>query len=256
VAAGVLASAIVVAEVINRRQVARAPAEAAAAAAKPLGREGGFALIARDRYLLLITVLVVILNVANTTGEYLLGRFVAAEATARFGDAAASLGDRQRFVGGFYGDFFSYVNLASFVLQLFAVSRIIRSLGVAGAMFIHPMIAFLGYLAVARAPSLTMAAVAKLFDNTLDYSLGKTAQEALWLPTSREAKYKAKQAVDAFFMRAGDVLAAGLVFMGEHLAFAVPTFATVNVALSVVWIAILGRLAPENRRRMTKAVAR
>jgi ATP:ADP antiporter, AAA family len=255
-AAGVLASAIVVAEVINRRQTLRAPRERAAAAAKPLGREGGFALIARDRYLLLITVLVVVLNVANTTGEYLLGRFVAAEATTRFGDAHASLGDRQKFVGGFYGDFFSYVNLASFVLQLFAVSRIIRFAGVGGAMFLHPVIAFLGYLAVARAPSLNMAAVAKLFDNTLDYSLGKTAQEALWLPTSREAKYKAKQAVDAFFMRAGDVLAAGLVFVGEHLAFAVPTFAAVNVALSFVWVAILSRLAPENRRRMTEAVAR
>jgi uncharacterized protein YjeT (DUF2065 family) len=57
-------------------------------------------------------------------------------------------------------------------------------------------------------------------------------------------------------MRAGDVLAAGLVFVGEHLAFAVPTFAAVNVALSVVWVGILGRLAPENRRRMAEAVAR
>jgi ATP:ADP antiporter, AAA family len=255
VAAGVLASCVVVAEVINRRQAARAPAEQAAAAAKPLGREGGFALIARDRYLLLIAVLVVVLNVVNTTGEYLLGRFVVAEATARFGDTAASLADRQKFVGGFYGDFFSYVNLASFLLQLFAVSRIIRLLGVAGAMFVHPTVALLGYLAVVRVPVLGVAGVAKLFDNTIDYSLDKTAQQALWLPTSREAKYKAKEAVDAFFMRAGDVLAAGLVFVGERLAFAIPTFAAVNVGLAVVWFLVLGRLAPENRRRMTEAMA-
>jgi AAA family ATP:ADP antiporter len=254
-AAGVLASCIVVAEAINRRQAACAPVEEVAAAAKPLGREGAFALIAKDRYLLLITVLVVILNLANTTGEYLLGRFVVGEATARLGDSAASLGDRQKFVGGFYGDFFSYVNLASLLLQMFAVSRIIRLLGVAGAMFVHPAVAFLGYLSVVRAPVLAVAGVAKFFDNTIDYSLGKTAQQALWLPTSREAKYKAKQAVDAFFMRAGDVLAAGLVFMGERLAFAVPTFAAVNVALAVAWTVILGRLAPENRRRMSVPAA-
>jgi hypothetical protein len=37
---------------------------------------------------------------------------------------------------------------------------------------------------------------------------------ALWLPTSREAKYKAKAAVDTFFMRGGDVLQAGIVFLG------------------------------------------
>jgi hypothetical protein len=113
----------------------------------------------------------VILNLTNTTGEYLLGKFVVAEATARLGDTPASLVDREKFVGGFYGDFFSYVNLASFVLQMFAVSRIIRLAGVAGAMFVHPAIAFLDYLAVARVPVLTMAAVTKLFDNTIDYSL-------------------------------------------------------------------------------------
>ena len=38
----------------------------------------------------------------------------------------------------------------------------------------------------------------KVLDNSLDYSLNNTAKQALWLPTSREAKYKAKQAVDAF----------------------------------------------------------
>jgi len=254
-AAVVLASCVFVAEAIHRRQVARAPVEVAAAAEEPLGREGGFALIAKDRYLLLIAVLVVVLNLANTIGEYLLGRFVVAEATARFGDTAASLADREKFVGGFYGDFFSYVNLASFLLQMFAVSRIIGSLGVGGAMFVHPVVAFLGYFAVARAPILAVAGVAKFLDNTIDYSLGKTAQQALWLPTSREAKYKAKEAVDAFFMRAGDVLAAGLVFLGERLAMAVPAFAAVNVVLTLVWTAVLARLAPENRRRLTQAAA-
>jgi AAA family ATP:ADP antiporter len=75
----------------------------------------------------------------------------------------------------------------------------------------------------------------KVFDNSLDYSLGNTAKQALWLPTSRVAKYKAKQAVDAFFMRAGDVLSAGLVFVGETLAFTVPAFAVVNIVLTGAW---------------------
>jgi len=56
----------------------------------------------------------------------------------------------------------------------------------------------------------------KVFDNGLDYSLGNTARQALWLPTSRVAKYKAKQAVDSFSKRAGDVFQAGVVFIGER----------------------------------------
>jgi ATP/ADP translocase len=37
-----------------------------------------------------------------------------------------------------------------------------------------------------------------------------TSRQALFLPVSREAKYKAKAAIDAVFMRFGDVLEAGL----------------------------------------------
>ena len=135
---------------------------------------------------------------------------------------------------------------------MFAVSRLIKFLGVSGAMFVHPVVALFGYLAVWKFPTLPVARIVKSFDNTIDYSLGKTAQQALWLPTSREAKYKAKQAVDSFFMRAGDVIAAGLVFVGERLAFAAPTFAAVNVGLAIVWALILSRLAPENKRRMAE----
>jgi AAA family ATP:ADP antiporter len=253
VAAGVLATCVVVAEIINRRQVARATRAQAETAATPLGKEGGFELIAKDRYLLLIAILIVVLNVVNTTGEYLLGNFVVGESVARFGAGEASLEARQKFIGGFYGDFFSYVNLASFLLQMLAVSRIIKFLGVGGAMFVHPVVCFLGYLSIWKFPTLPVARIVKAFDNTIDYSLGKTAQQALWLPTSREAKYKAKQAVDSFFMRAGDVIAALLVFVGERLAFAAPTFAAVNVGLAIVWALILSRLAPENKRRVAEA---
>ncbi len=252
-AAVVLASCVAVAELVSRRQAARVPAAAAAAAEKPLGKEGGFELIRTDRYLKMIAALIVILNLANTTGEYLLDTFLVKESEARFGIEEASRGDRQKFIGGFKGDFFGGVNLAGFLLQMFAVSRIIKYLGVGGALFVHPVLIFFGYLALLRVPSLGTISVVKFFDNTTDYSLGKTAQQALWLPTSREAKYKAKQAVDAFFMRAGDVLAAGLVFVGERLAFALPVFAAVNIVLAVVWTLILARLAPENRRRMGEA---
>ena len=51
--------------------------------------------------------------------------------------------------------------------------------------------------------------VLKILDNSSDYSIQNTARQALFLPTSREAKYKAKAAIDAFFMRFGDVLQAG-----------------------------------------------
>jgi AAA family ATP:ADP antiporter len=64
------------------------------------------------------------------------------------------------------------------------------------------------------------------------------------------AKYKAKQAVDSFFMRAGDVLQAGIVFVGERLAFTVPAFAVVNVAMALGWIGIVAALNPAYRAQI------
>ena len=72
----------------------------------------------------------------------------------------------------------------------------------------------------------------------------------MWLPTSREAKYKAKQAVDSFCMRAGDVVSAGVVYAGELAAMAVPGFAAVNVVLTVGWLTVAGGL---NRRLEAQA---
>ena len=66
-----------------------------------------------------------------------------------------------------------------------------------------------------------------------------TARQLLWLPTSREEKYKAKQAVDTFFVRVGDVLSAIYVFIGTALlGLGITGFAAGNVSLVPVWICV------------------
>jgi AAA family ATP:ADP antiporter len=214
---------------------------------RPLGKQDGFAMIFGDRYLMLIAALAVILNVVNTSGEYLFGRYVVEMANAAHGSGPEGAAAREAFIGTTYSQFFSTVNLVGFVLQMFVVSRVIKFLGVGTALFIHPAVALSGYLLMLRAPSMSTITYVKIADNSLDYSLGNTTKQALWLPTSREAKYKAKQAVDSFFVRAGDVLQAGLVYAGEALALAVPAFATINVVLAGVWLGIVTLLNREMR---------
>ncbi len=94
-----------------------------------------------------------------------------------------------------------------------------------------------------RAPSFEFIRWLKIADNSLDYSLGNTTKQALWLPTSREAKYKAKQAVDSFCVRAGDVLLAGIVYTGELASFTVPAFAALNIVFVIGWLAVVGGLS-------------
>ena len=51
-------------------------------------------------------------------------------------------------------------------------------------------------------------------------------------------------------MRAGDVLQAGIVFMGQRLAFTVPMFAWLNIALALGWIAVVTLLNPAYREQV------
>jgi AAA family ATP:ADP antiporter len=252
-AAFVLVVCTLLARVVSRVTSRAEPREVTAAAEKPLGKEGGFELIRKDRYLLLIAALTVLLNVVNTSGEYLFGRYVVEQANALYGAGADAAAARQRFIGETYSQLFSTVNLLGFLLQMFVVSRVFRFLGVGKSLFIHPIVALAGYLLMLRAPSIQLMGILKTADNSIDYSLGNTTKQALWLPTSREAKYKAKQAVDSFFVRMGDVLQAGVVFVGERLALAVPAFAAVNVVLVAAWLAVVALLNATLRRRAREA---
>jgi AAA family ATP:ADP antiporter len=82
----------------------------------------------------------------------------------------------------------------------------------------------------------------KVAENSTDYSLMNTAKQMIWLPTGREEEYKAKQAIDTFFVRACDMLAAGVVYIGTHLVDrGVVGFARLNVnfvflAMVVAWL--------------------
>ena len=248
-AAAILVVCAILSQIVDRVTTRGGSAEQAAAAEKPLGREGGFELIRKDRYLLLIALLMVVLNVVNTSGEYLFGRYVVEQANTIYGAGADSAAARERFVGETYSRLFGTVNLVGFLLQMFVVSRVFKFLGVNRALYIHPLVALTGYLMLLRAPSVQLMGLLKVADNSIDYSLGNTTKQALWLPTSREAKYKAKQAVDSFFVRAGDVLQAGIVFVGERLLLTVPAFAAINVALVAGWLAVVAMLNRTSAQR-------
>ena len=152
----------------------------------PDDQAGGFTLVLRDRYLLLIAVLLMLLNIVNTNGEYILASAI--ENMADAADPAA----REQIFGSFYAGFFTWVNSIGAFLQLFAVSRILKLAGVRAALFVLPIIALGSYAVIASGAALAVIRGAKILENATDYSLNNTVRQALFLPTSRAAKYKAK----------------------------------------------------------------
>jgi len=216
---------------------------------KPVGKEGAFKLLFNNNYLLMIGILVLLLNWVNTTGEYILGRAV--KETADHIAAAGSVADfsPKEFIGQFYANFYTAFNVAGLLTQLFLVSRILKYLGIRVAIMILPVIALGGYVLLALYPVLNIIRLAKIAENSTDYSLNNTVRHALFLPTSREEKYKAKQVTDSFFHRAGDVLSAALVFVGVNwFLFDTKSFALVNLALVSIWLFLAFRIGQTNKK--------
>lgn len=232
-------------------------------AEQPINSDGGFALLLRDRYLLLIAALILVSAVVKTTGEFVLSsaatdhaaELVPATAHAELADrarAAAIDADRREVIKTFYSRFYFWVNLAAFALQAFAVSRLIEKLGVRRALLIMPLIVFGAYTAIAAIGGVALIRAAKIAENSSEYSVQNTIRQTLFLPTTRGVKYKVKAAIDTFVVRAGDALSALVVWCGIHLIGLGPRgLAATNIGLVAVWLAIALGIARRYRALST-----
>lgn len=197
---------------------------------------GGFRLVLTRPYIRLIAIMLILLNLVNTTGEYLLGAAVIEAASEQTDGSDAAIG---AWIGSFYGDFFFWVNIAAVVIQALLVSRLVKWFGITVVVFMLPIVALGVYGGAAVGVGFVVFRWLKTAENATDYSVMNTAKGMLWLPTTRDEKYKAKQAVDTFFVRVGDMLAAGVVFVGTTwLALEQRSFAAVNVVFIVLWLGV------------------
>jgi AAA family ATP:ADP antiporter len=249
IAAPIFLATLALTFVVNRQQTRMGGAQAKATDAATLDKKGGFELLLTDRYLFWIGVLVILLNLINTTGGFLFDRLVEMEQVNRFGADATGLEARRAFATSTYGVFGTAVNIVGLGLQLFVASRVMRFMGVRGALFILPVMALVNYSVIAVAPVFAIVRFGKILENSTDYSIQNTVRQALFLPTSREAKYKAKAAIDTFCQRVGDLAAAGSFVLGRTLGMAVAGFAWLNVLLTVASIGVASQIAKEHRKR-------
>jgi ATP:ADP antiporter, AAA family len=201
--------------------------------------QNAFAMVFRTRYLLLMGLLLLTINWINTTGEYILGSIVKEHAQAIIAGGGSGGLTEGEIIGDFYAKYFTLANALGLFLQLFVVSRVVRYLGVSGALLILPALSFGAYNVIIFVPLLNAALAAKVVENATDYSLNNTVRNMLFLPCTYEEKFAGKQAIDSFFVRMGDVLSAGLVFVGTTM-LALPSrgFATVNAALAIMALAL------------------
>jgi AAA family ATP:ADP antiporter len=208
-----------------------------------LGKEGGFQLLISDLYLRLIAVLTILLNVVSLSGDFIVGKLVVNHANEVVGAGKQLLAARGAYIGSYYANYYAWTNLVSFVIQAFLVSRIFKYIGVGGSLFILPALSLATFGAILIHPILSVVRGLKIAENGTNYSLQNTVRNALLLPTSREAKYKAKAAIETFCVRLGDVTQAGIIFLGTRfLHLPIGGFAAITLVFDKIRVRLFSKI--------------
>ena len=221
---------------------------------------GGFGLVLKYRYLLLIALFAIVYNWVNSNSEYMLSKLVKGQAAldvaSKHLPPEAAEAAIKKAVGKAYAEFFWYVNAAGVLLQTFVVSRLVRWLKLSKAFLFMPVVAIGNAFVFAFIPIAALAKATKAAENATDYSLNNTLKQMLWLVTSPQMKYKAKQVVDTFCVRIGDVFSALSVGLAVNvLNLSVPHFAWISLALGGIWLSLalaIGRQYHELEERKEK----
>ena len=209
----------------------------------PAPRSGAFRMVMSDGYLRAIAVFSVLFTFVNSNGEYMLGRLVKESASAAVSHGSITADAVKEYVGATYSRFYLFTNVATVALQAFFVSRFVRRFGIRFAFLALPVVPLLDAVGVGVAPLLGVLFAGKVLENGIDYSLNNTLRNMLWLPTTREMKYKAKQAVDTFFVRMGDVSSALAVYLvAGLLGQGIRMLALSSIAACGLWVLVARRI--------------
>ncbi|HEY6561036.1 MAG TPA: Npt1/Npt2 family nucleotide transporter [Polyangiaceae bacterium] len=157
----------------------------------------GARLVFHSRYLLALAAIVGLYELISTTLDF---QFTATVAHLLNGPA----------IGKHISTVFMITNITSLCVQLFLTSYVMSRFPLWVALSLTPL-AMLGSSGVFLAlPLLWSGSLLSISDNSLSYSVNQSAREALYTPTSRDEKYKAKAFIDMFVQRFAKALAVGV----------------------------------------------
>jgi AAA family ATP:ADP antiporter len=137
------------------------------------------------------------------------------------------------FLGNFYG---FWLNLITFVLQLFLTGFVVSRFGVGGALQIMPISIAAASVGALISPGLLSTGAARLTEASTRYSFNKTGMELLYLPLPLELRNRTKAFVDVFVDRLARGLGGIVLVLLVRRHFPANRYAAVVLVFSIVWI--------------------
>ncbi|MCP5068533.1 MAG: MFS transporter, partial [bacterium] len=193
---------------------------------KPIGGSAldGLREVARSRFLLRICAFLFVASMLGSLLYFFQGKVVndhAVDATSRT-------------------ELFGWLNFAeqgtALLIQVFFTGRIIKAIGVGGALIVMPLVTIGGFIGLALMPTVALLFVVKVLRRGSQYAITQPALESLFATLPRSEKYKAKAFIDTAVKRAGDGGGAGVEIAVKQAGMAAAPLAFLGIPLAVVWL--------------------
>jgi len=202
----------------------------------------GARLVFSSRYLLSIVAIVGIYEIVSTVMDF---QFTAT--IVHYLEGAA--------IGRQFATMYAFTNGVALLVQLLFTSFVMTRFGVGVALLVLPIAALGGSAAFMALPVLLLGSLLNTADNAFSYSINQSAKEALYVPTTRDEKYKAKAFIDMFVQRFAKAIAVG-VSLGITTVFAdfssVRWLSLFTVVMILFWL-VAARYAGRHFREATSS---
>ncbi len=193
-------------------------------------------LFRRHRTLVLLAALIVATQIVATTLDIRLG--ILAE------EAMPDTDERTSYLGFLY----AAVNGSASVLQFLVAPLLLRRVPLFLVFLAIPVVHLVTCSLLAVQPSLTMGAVAYLLFKALDYSIFRASKEILYIPLPFDARYRAKEVIDAFGYRASKGSTSALLALVSAAVERMPVAAYPLIALgaAATWVSLVIKMVPRS----------
>jgi AAA family ATP:ADP antiporter len=186
----------------------------------------GFSRLFSSRYVLAQAAFILLMSWVNTVAYFLQTDLIA--------HAFQAVERRTQAIA----DIDLVVNVASAVILIFGLGRVVRRFGVTAGLVLNPVIMLAAFALIAFAPTVLFIQSLQVVRRVAQYAIARPSREICFTVVEQNSRYKAKNVIDTVVYRLGDVSSAWMQAGLRAVGFGMGGAVMLGLAASGLWAAL------------------
>lgn len=189
----------------------------------------GLIVVVKNAYVMGLFALVIFYEVMTAIFDYLV--------MLKADTAYQSAGD----LTSFYALYYFIFNAIGLVISIFGTTPLLRLLGIRTSLFVFPVMCFIMLVIAMIFPYGWMLVATLIGLRAFNYALNHPTKEVLYIPTTKEIKFKAKSWIDAFGSRIAKSFGSLFNIFMHRLSGSLAVFFSISLSLflTTIWLVVV-----------------